>query len=231
MSKKTSFKDLLAKGGSNPLVNLQGLQQQRRKIEELKHKASSGPNQEPASKRQAMGASSGASFQPTLRAGAGAVSTAAQYIPAPTFAGARRGYTFKAGPRGIGYYADGAGTTACVLGSITTESSTAAGRGTVGDAGGSAAGLSGMADGDDGGAPLPGDFFDNPQSDPANRGKDVAATRKEQQLRDEMEEFNKLVRRIPRLARTLKAARGALRPISCATCATGTRASFALPSR
>jgi len=42
-------------------------------------------------------------------------------------------------------------------------------------------------------AALPTDFFDNPQQDPANKGKEVAATRKEQTLRDEMEEFQKQV--------------------------------------
>jgi hypothetical protein len=225
MSKKTSFKDLLAKGGSNPLVNLQGLQQQRRKIEELKHKASGGPIQEPAAKRQAVGASSGALSQPAPRAGAGAISTATHFIPATTFAGARRGYTFKAGPQGVGYYADSAamaGATACVPQSTAIESSQAAKRAIVSGAGGSAAGLSGVADGEGGGAPLPGDFFDNPQNDPANRGKDVAATLKEQQLREEMEEFNKLVRHLPRLDRTPRAARGTLLPTSRVECTTGT---------
>jgi hypothetical protein len=197
MSKKTSFKDLLAKGGSNPLVNLQGLKEQRRKIEELKHKASSGPTQEPAAKRQAMGASFGALSQPAAPAGAGAISTVTPFISAPTFAGARRGYTFKAGPQGVGYYADsaaGAGATSCVPVPAKTESSTVAGSAIAGDAGGGATGLPGAADGEGGGAPLPRDFFDNPQNDPANRGKEVAATRKEQQLREEMEEFNRLVR-------------------------------------
>lgn len=43
---------------------------------------------------------------------------------------------------------------------------------------------------------LPTDFFDNPQMDPANKGKAkaLASTRKEQTLRDEMEEFQRAVR-------------------------------------
>ena len=43
---------------------------------------------------------------------------------------------------------------------------------------------------------LPTDFFDNPQMDPANKGKakELASTRKEQTMRDEMEEFQKAVR-------------------------------------
>ena len=41
---------------------------------------------------------------------------------------------------------------------------------------------------------MPDNFFDNPQNDPANKGKAVAATRKEQTLQDEMDEFNSMVK-------------------------------------
>ncbi|EOD28195.1 hypothetical protein EMIHUDRAFT_234945 [Emiliania huxleyi CCMP1516] len=105
---KTSFKDLLAKGGSNPLVNLQSLKDQRRKRRAI---ASAAP--------------------PGARAVAAPADAPAGFLACASFAGARPGYTFKAGPAG---------------------------------------------------------------EDPSNRGREVAATNKEQQLREEMDEFNKLVR-------------------------------------
>jgi len=190
MSKKTSFKDLLAKGGSNPLINLQGLKQQRRKIDELKH------GEEPASKRQAVAAS--AVGKPSVARTVPAASSSSAFIPSPTFAGARPGYTFKAGPRGIGYYPDAATGDAAAPRAAAAAAGAGPGPGvaTAGKSGASGAGTAGgagEAETEDGAA-LPGDFFDNPQNDPANRGREVAATHKEQQLRDEMDEFNRLVR-------------------------------------
>ena len=185
---KTSFKDLLAKGGSNPLVNLQSLKDQRRKVDELKQReraaaaAAAAAAEEPPAKRRAIAAAA----PPGARAVAAPADAPAGFLACASFAGARPGYTFKAGPAGVGYYLEDAEGAA--------GGSSAGGRASAGA-------VAATAEADDAGAgaggaapSLPGGFFDNPQEDPSNRGREVAATNKEQQLREEMDEFNKLVR-------------------------------------
>ena len=99
-----------------------------------------------------------------------AASSSAGFMPAPTFAGRRPGYIFQMGPSGVGYYRD----------ALQPEPA--------------AAPLA--ADAEEEEAPkgaLPNAFFDDPQNDPANKGKEVARTNKEQSLNEELDAFNKEV--------------------------------------
>ena len=121
MSKKTSFKQLLGGVGSNPLVNLQGVRAQRQKLDELR-----------APKRPAAGAAAAAAAPPPKRAAPKAALVAyggsdddddddddappqlaaPAFEPAGAFLGARPGYAFRMGDRGLGYYSDGRGPAA-----------------------------------------------------------------------------------------------------------------------
>mgnify|MGYP003684820973 CR=1 FL=1 len=240
MSKKTSFKDLLAKGGSNPLVNLKELKSQRQRMEELKHKTPGGGGSggEPSAKHQAVAATSAATPIPS-RPEARTAPLGPAFVRAPIFAGAKNGYAFKAGPHGVGYYAEcGAPERVHAPQPARVETSHRMGGSSVeagkrgvlaaDDAMGEAAAAAGSKADDDHskGSHLPGGFFDNPQDDPANRGKEVAATVKEQQLREEMEEFNKQVRRVlvtdvcvlPSSPLVVSAAHGPCRDILSVSC-------------
>ena len=176
MSGKTSFKTLLKAGSSNPKVNLQGVRAQRERLQQLKERpAPAAPIPQGAPKALPVPQQP----EPVAAAHAAVGSTAPLFIPSPRFVGARTGYIFKADDRGIGYYRDGSAPFTSTLpvlqpGLLTVGTPDAATSATAGDA-------------------LPTDFFDNPQQDPANAGKSVAHTRKEETLRQEMDEFNKLV--------------------------------------
>ncbi|KAL1498708.1 hypothetical protein AB1Y20_014019 [Prymnesium parvum] len=88
------------------------------------------------------------------------------FVAAPRFTGARSGYVYQSGDLGLGYYRD----------SLAENGEASAAAAAVAAAGA-----------------LPSDFFDNPQKDPKNAGKAVASSRKEETLRSELEEFQKLV--------------------------------------
>ena len=179
MSGKTSFKTLLKAGSSNPKVNLQSVRTQRDRLEKLKERPAApgapaskvlrGPTAQPALLQS----------QPEQPAATikGASSSAPTFVPSARFVGARPGYVFKLDQRGLGYYSDGllvegGGPSVAKISEPHTLDP-----GAIAEARGA----------------LPTDFFDNPQQDPANAGKTVAHTRKEETLRQEMDEFNKLV--------------------------------------
>ena len=172
MAPKTSFKQLLTKSGSNPTVNLQNVRAQREKLQQLKQPAGA-----PSAKaeRPASGATSSSRPTASVAPPAAASSSSSSFVPAATFAGARPGFAFKAGPQGVGYYREG------------EEESEAVTTFTGGD--------EPMGEGEDGGesSALPRGFFDNPQNDPANKGKEVARTQKQQTLNEELDDFNKEV--------------------------------------
>jgi hypothetical protein len=179
---KTSFKTLLSKSGSNPTVSLQSVRAQRDKLQRLKQ--SSAPPPSKVARTQHYTASAAAPVKQNLEqvptSGTGAGGDA--FIPCPTFAGVRQGFAFKAGPLGLGYYADGVSSGGSSSGATGTlqHSVEAAGEEAGGDESASS-------------SALPLGFFDNPQLDPANRGREVAKTKKEQTLNEAMDEFNKIV--------------------------------------
>eukprot|EP00965_Chrysotila_dentata_P070352 2324708-Pleurochrysis_carterae.AAC.5 len=217
---KTSFKSLLSKGASDPLISLAAVRQQRQRLEQLKQRQRPA-DAAPPPKRPAHESQSAVSRVNTATSQAEATWQApaapapimpsppvtaapgrAQFMPAAAFFGARPGYVFKIGDFGLGYYRDVSGGAvededamvaskhaAMSSALVNTRVSDAAAVAEASDRemgeGGAAAAVAAAA--------LPTDFFDNPQQDPANKGKEVAATRKEQTLRDEMEEFQKQV--------------------------------------
>ena len=167
MSKKTSFKQLLSKTGSDPTVSLQNVRAQREKLQQLKAPTGAIAPAAKAAREHARPAAAAPPSAPPPTS----VSTSTTFMPAGMFAGKRPGYVFKAGPDGVGYYRD-------EMQPAPLEPADAAADDAEGEASTSA---------------LPSNFFDNPQNDPANRGKQVAKTQKAQTLNDEMADFNKLV--------------------------------------
>ena len=107
--KKTSFKELLSKGASNPRINVQNVRDQRQKLDTLKRSGQpAAASAQPPAKRATSDAP--ALLAPKTSATAGGH---AAYVYAPTFAGLRPGYAFKTGPQGVGYYLEeGAGAPA-----------------------------------------------------------------------------------------------------------------------
>ena len=100
--KKTSFKELLSKGASNPRINVQNVRDQRQRLDTLKRSAQPAASaQQPPAKRVAS-----SSDAPALAAQKTSVAAGGQpaFLYAPTFAGLRPGYAFKNGPKGTGYY-------------------------------------------------------------------------------------------------------------------------------
>ena len=201
-SKKTSFKQLLAKGASNPRVNVQSVRDQRDRLDSLKRGAPTAGAAQPPSKRPAVAPPAA----PALPAPSSSSSRpASSFVPAPTFAGKRPGFVYKSGPRGVGYYAEGAAAAAAsepqgASMPFATKPSFAAIAAAEEAEEEEGAEVEAQAASEDaaavpGAAALPTDFFDNPQKDPANRAKakEMASTHKEQQMRDEMEEFQKSV--------------------------------------
>ena len=175
MPPKTSFKALLGKAGSNPTVSLTKVRAQREQLQQLRQPAGAPPAKVA---RTTAEAARPAPPQPAAlpQPAASSSSASAAFMPAGMFAGARPGYVFKAGDSGLGYYRDGAAP-------LPIEP-----RVDADEAGASGEGASGAA-----ASALPQNFFDNPQQDPANKGKAVASTHKEQTLNEELAEFNKLV--------------------------------------
>ena len=108
--KKTSFKELLSKGASNPRINVQSVRDQRQKLDTLKRSGQpAAASAQPPAKRAASSSAAPALLAPKTSAAAGGH---AAFVYAPTFAGLRPGYSFKTGPQGVGYYLeDGAGAT------------------------------------------------------------------------------------------------------------------------
>ena len=111
--KKTSFKELLSKGASNPRINVQNVRDQRQKLDTLKRSGQpAAASAQPPAKRATTSSDAPALLAPKTSATAGG---RAAFVYAPTFAGLRPGYAFKTGPQGVGYYLeDGAGATAAV---------------------------------------------------------------------------------------------------------------------
>ena len=201
-SKKTSFKQLLAKGASNPRVNVQSVRDQRERLDSLKRGAPSTSAAQPPSKRPAVSAPAPPALPAPSSRGSGTPPTS--FVPAPTFAGPRPGFVYKSGPRGVGYYAEGTllapgaqpqsapkpfavkPSFSAIAAEEEEEDDGEAETQTTPEAAAAVAA---------GSATLPTDFFDNPQQDPSNRAKakEMASTRKEQQMRDEMEEFQRSV--------------------------------------
>ena len=183
MSKKTSFKSLLSKTASNPQVNLQGVRAQRDKFQQLKSgeppakvaRTAAPPPKSAAPPSRGAAAAPPPSAPPPSRANELAPPTAepsassTSFMPAGMFAGRRLGFVFKAGERGLGYYRDG--DAPHVPASDAEPDAQDAASPADADAAAAAARGSGSA--------LPQGFFDNPQLDPANRGKEVAQTVKD----------------------------------------------------
>ena len=179
-SKKANFKTLLTKTSSNPTVNLQAVRMQRERLQTIR----AGPTkEEPPNKMARKVPSTTAGSAPSAPETTVAAPTTVRFTAAGMFAGRRPGFVYKLGSLGLGYYWDdieaqlqsnseGPAVAACSL---------------LPDDAGAAAG------GEGSGGTLPQDFFDNPQSDPSNRGKEVAKSRKQQTLNDEFEEFTQLV--------------------------------------
>ena len=92
----------------------------------------------------------------------------AGFMPAPTFAGPPAGYIFQMGPSGVGYYRGGCNGTTLRHSLPILKRRRRKGA-------------------------LPNAFFDDPQNDPANKGKEVVRTNKEQSLNEELDAFNKEV--------------------------------------
>ena len=190
---KTSFKQLLAKGSTNPRVSVQGIKEQRARVQELKRDKPGGGATHPPAKKQAAAAAVGAAAPrvaaPVAPARAAAPEQGSSFFPAATFCGARKGFVYQSGELGPGYYADGSQGGVPLSGerapppSASTHPAATAG---PSDA-------EAEAEADAAGGALPADFFENPQHDPKNKGKEVAATRKEQQLKEEMAAFEKTV--------------------------------------
>ena len=111
--KKTSFKELLSKGASNPRINVQNVRDQRQKLDTLKRSGQpAAASAQPPAKRATTSSDAPALLAPKTSATAGGRTA---FVYAPTFAGLRPGYAFKTGPQGVGYYLeDGAGATAAV---------------------------------------------------------------------------------------------------------------------
>ena len=109
--KKTSFKELLSKGASNPRINVQNVRDQRQKLDTLKRSGQpAAASAQPPAKRATSSSDAPALLAPKTSATAGGH---AAYVYAPTFAGLRPGYAFKTGPQGVGYYLEeGAGAPA-----------------------------------------------------------------------------------------------------------------------
>ena len=175
MPPKTSFKALLGKAGANPTVNLAAVRAQREHLQGIR-KASA--KEEPLAKvaRAAMPPPAVPSAPRMPEAGAAAAAAAARttdFIASAVFAGKRAGFVFKAGERGVGYYRDALAPSAPDV--APDEPGDPSEEGAAPD------------------GPLPQNFFDNPQQDPANRGREVASTRKQQTLNEEFEEFSKQV--------------------------------------
>ena len=99
--KKTSFKELLSKGASNPRVNVQNVRDQRQRLDTLKRSAqpAAASAQPPPAKRVASSSDAPALPAPKTSAAAGGQPA---FVYAPTFAGLRPGYAFKSGPQGVG---------------------------------------------------------------------------------------------------------------------------------
>ena len=100
--KKTSFKELLSKGASNPRVNVQNVRDQRQRLDTLKRSAqpAAASAQPPPAKRVASSSDAPALPAPKTSAAAGGQPA---FVYAPTFAGLRPGYAFKSGPQGVGF--------------------------------------------------------------------------------------------------------------------------------
>jgi len=109
------------------------------------------------------------------------------FIAAAVFGGWRKGYVFKRDALGTGYYRDYAAPVADVKDVESLVANSTAANAPDAAEGGDDVGVA-LQEGS-----LPKDFFDNPQEDPANKGRNVAATRKEQTLREEMADFQKLI--------------------------------------
>ena len=107
--KKTSFKELLSKGASNPRINVQSVRDQRQKLDTLKRSGQPAAASAPPAKRAASSSAAPALIAPKTSAAAGGH---AAFVYAPTFAGLRPGYAFKTGPQGVGYYHEGGATAA-----------------------------------------------------------------------------------------------------------------------
>ena len=120
------------------------------------------------------------------------------------FAGRRPGWVFKMGDHGLGYYRDASSAPAIAAGTAPAQprsgglvaygsddnddddddDDAAAGNAAADGSSGAAAAAS---------AALPSNFFDNPQADSRNKGREVAKTQKQQSLTDEFAEFEKQV--------------------------------------
>ena len=194
MSKKTSFKNLLKTSGSNPSINLQSVRAQREKLNQIKQPEPPAKKAKVEPPRAAAAAAPPRAFVPaTVAAAPSAPARDKTFEPAGMFAGRRPGWVFKAGPLGLGYYVDGDGPPPMAQASGSggglvdygddDDDDAAAASGSGGGAAAAAASTSA----------LPGGFFDNPQLDPANKGKEVAKTSKAQKINEEMDEFTKLV--------------------------------------
>ena len=107
--KKTSFKELLSKGASNPRINVQSVRDQRQKLDTLKRSGQPAAASAPPAKRASSSSAAPALIAPKTSAAAGGH---AAFVYAPTFAGLRPGYAFKTGPQGVGYYHEGGATAA-----------------------------------------------------------------------------------------------------------------------
>ena len=98
--KKTSFKELLSKGASNPRINVQNVRDQRQRLDTLKRSAQPAASaQQPPAKRVASSSDAPALAAPKTSVAAGGQPA---FVYAPTFAGLRPGYAFKSGPQGVG---------------------------------------------------------------------------------------------------------------------------------
>lgn len=176
--KKSSFKELLKTASAKPTISLQSVREQRAKLHGIKTAKTQGRSLPP---HPAAAATLAAQLpaQPTPVTAAGATA----YVPSGAFAGSRPGFIFQNGPLGLGYYVDPSAATASVNATDGTGASSSC----------SAAAMQADASSASANPSLPVAFFDNPQEDPSNVGREVQKTHKEQNLNDEMAKFAEVV--------------------------------------